>query len=35
LLSIAYKNAVSNKRTAWRALAACEMKERMKVKKDK
>ena len=31
LLSIAYKNAVGNKRTAWRAIAAYEMKEKSKV----
>lgn len=31
LLSIAYKNAVGNRRTAWRALTAYEMKEKTKV----
>lgn len=31
LLSIAYKNAVGTRRTAWRALTAYEMKEKTKV----
>ena len=31
LLSIAYKNAVGTRRTAWRALTAYEMKETTKV----
>ncbi len=32
LLSIAYKNTVGSRRTAWRALTAYEMKEKQKVK---
>jgi 14-3-3 protein epsilon len=31
LLSIAYKNAVGSRRTAWRAVTAYEMKEKNKV----
>lgn len=31
LLSIAYKNAVGQRRTAWRAIYAYEMKEKTKV----
>ena len=31
LLSIAYKNTVGNRRTAWRAISAYEMKEMSKV----
>ena len=31
LLSIAYKNAVGTRRTAWRTLTAYEMKEKTKV----
>jgi len=31
LLSIAYKNAVSSRRTAWRAISAFENKEKSKV----
>ncbi len=33
LLSIAYKNAVGQRRTAWRAIYAYEMKEKTKVSK--
>jgi len=32
LLSIAYKNAVGSRRTAWRAISAFENKEKTKVK---
>lgn len=31
LLSIAYKNTVSSRRTAWRAISALETKEKTKV----
>ncbi len=33
LLSIAYKNYVSQRRTAWRAIKSYEAKEKTKVKK--